>query len=169
MKLTKSSGQMFEPVGSLRLAFDHHETFSNYRRELDISTGIATTTYTVGGTRYTRQVFASLPDRLILVRLTADKPGSLSLRAFYTSPDKNAHRKTTAARELFFIEGRLDLGSARERHAILGDHAGEAFAEGERELRELYAALLQKAGAGAALRGAGDFAAVEEDVVASVN
>src|SRR3954449_9861880 len=32
----KSHGQKFEPVGSLQLAFDGHENFSNYYRELDI-------------------------------------------------------------------------------------------------------------------------------------
>src|SRR5579859_6857020 len=32
VKLSKSSGQMFEPVGSLRLAFDGHDNYSHYRR-----------------------------------------------------------------------------------------------------------------------------------------
>ncbi|HLZ89232.1 MAG TPA: glycoside hydrolase family 95 protein, partial [Puia sp.] len=98
VKFTKSSGQMFEPVGSLRLAFDGQENFSDYRRELDISTGVTTTTYTVGGVGFTRQVLASLPDRVIVVRLTASRPGSLSFRAYYTSPEKNAERKTRAGR-----------------------------------------------------------------------
>src|SRR4029453_16202715 len=32
----KSHGQMFQPVGSLHLAFDEHENYTNYYRELDI-------------------------------------------------------------------------------------------------------------------------------------
>src|SRR6188508_8239 len=32
----KSHGQKFEPLGSLQLAFDGHDNFSNYSRELDI-------------------------------------------------------------------------------------------------------------------------------------
>src|SRR3954452_16289520 len=39
----KSHGQKFEPVGSLQLAFDGHDNFSNYRRELDIERAIAKT------------------------------------------------------------------------------------------------------------------------------
>jgi alpha-L-fucosidase 2 len=69
VKLSKSSGQMFEPVGSLMLAFPGHADYSRYRRELNISGGVATTTYTVGDVQYSRQVLASLPDRVIVVRL----------------------------------------------------------------------------------------------------
>src|SRR5829696_8923589 len=35
-----SHGQKFEPVGSLQLAFDGHENFSNYYRELDIERAV---------------------------------------------------------------------------------------------------------------------------------
>src|SRR6185436_8262300 len=43
----KSHGQKFEPVGSLQLAFDGHDNFSNYYRELDIERAITKTSYTV--------------------------------------------------------------------------------------------------------------------------
>ena len=108
VKLTKSSGQMFEPVGSLRLDFKGHDNYTNYRRELDISRGIATTTYTIGDVVYTRQVLASLPDRVIAVRLTAGKPGSLSFSAFCTTPEKNAERTATARNELVISGTTMD-------------------------------------------------------------
>src|SRR5579872_6250884 len=88
VKLSKSSGQMFEPVGSLRLAFEGQDDYTDYRRELDIGRAVATTAYTVDGVRYIRRVLASLPDRVIVVRLTASQPGKLSFRAFYTTPEK---------------------------------------------------------------------------------
>jgi alpha-L-fucosidase 2 len=100
VKFSKSSGQMFEPVGSLRLAFDGQENYTDYRRALDIGKGVATTTYAVGGVRYTRRVLASIPDRVIVVRLTASKPGSVSFRAWYTTPEKNADRRATTGKEL---------------------------------------------------------------------
>ncbi|HWB91645.1 MAG TPA: glycoside hydrolase family 95 protein, partial [Puia sp.] len=56
VKLSKSSGQMFEPVGSLRLAFEGQDSYTDYRRELDIGRAVATTFYTVDGVRYTRRV-----------------------------------------------------------------------------------------------------------------
>ena len=42
----KSQGQMFEPVGELQLAFDGHENYTNYYRELDIEKAVAKTSYT---------------------------------------------------------------------------------------------------------------------------
>ncbi|MDI3320848.1 glycoside hydrolase family 95 protein [Pinibacter soli] len=79
----KSQGQMFEPVGNLQLHFDGHEQFSNYSRELDIEKAIATTTYKVGDVVYTRQAIASLPDRVIVIHLTANKSHGLFFTANY--------------------------------------------------------------------------------------
>jgi alpha-L-fucosidase 2 len=51
---------------------------SGYRRELDLDTAVASVSYSAGGVRYRREVFATWPDQVVVVRLTADKPGSLS-------------------------------------------------------------------------------------------
>ena len=96
----KSHGQKFEPVGSLQLAFVGHENFSNYSRELDIARAITKTSYTVNGITYTRQALASFPDRVVVMRLTASKPGSISFTAFFTTPQKRAVIKTTPTKEL---------------------------------------------------------------------
>src|SRR6188768_3156584 len=80
----KSHGQKFEPVGSLQLAFTGHENFSNYSRELDIERAVTKTSYTVGDVTYTREALASFPDRVVVMRLTASKPGSISFTAFFT-------------------------------------------------------------------------------------
>ena len=93
----KSHGQKFEPVGSLQLAFDGHDNFSNYYRELDIERAITKTSYTVGDVVYTRQALASFPDRVIVMRLTASKPGSISFTASFTTPQKRATIKTIRA------------------------------------------------------------------------
>jgi len=96
----KSHGQKFEPVGSLQLAFAGHENYTNYNRELDIERAVTRTSYTVNGVTYTREAFASLSDRVIVMRLTASKPGSISFTAFFTTPQKRATMKTTASKEL---------------------------------------------------------------------
>jgi len=88
-----TNGMMYQPVGNLNLRFEGHESFTNYYRELDIEKGVSTTSYTVDGVKYTRQVIASVPDQVVAVRLTADKPGSLSFTGFLDSPQKG--KKTT--------------------------------------------------------------------------
>ncbi|HZG23676.1 MAG TPA: glycoside hydrolase family 95 protein, partial [Chitinophagaceae bacterium] len=95
-----SHGQKFEPLGSLNLSFEGHENFSNYYRELDIEKAVTKTSYTVNGVTYTREALASFPARVVVLRLTASKPGSISFNAFFTTPQKRASIKTTAAGEL---------------------------------------------------------------------
>jgi alpha-L-fucosidase 2 len=89
-----SHGQKFEPVGSLQLAFEGHENYSNFYRELDIGRAVTKTTYTVNGVNYTREAVASFPDRVVIMRLTASKPGSISFTAFFTTPQTKAKVKT---------------------------------------------------------------------------
>lgn len=78
----------FQPVGNLELSFPHSSAV-NYYRELDLSTAIAKTKYVCDGVEYTREYFASYPDHVIVIRLTADKPGKISVDATMTTPHKN--------------------------------------------------------------------------------
>ncbi|WP_435357970.1 glycoside hydrolase family 95 protein [Emticicia sp. SJ17W-69] len=84
----KSHGQMFQPVGNLNLSFEGHQNYTNYYRELDIEKAISTTSYVVNGITYTREAFASFADRVIVVKLTASKAGSLAFTTNYSSPHK---------------------------------------------------------------------------------
>lgn len=61
--------------------------FTNYRRELDISTGVATTTFTHNGVTYTEEVFATAPDNVVMVRIAASKPGALNAVLWLDRPD----------------------------------------------------------------------------------
>jgi alpha-L-fucosidase 2 len=56
----------------------------NYRRELDLDTGIATTTFDLGEDTYIREVFASAPDHVIAAQMTSTKPGGLNVRVWLT-------------------------------------------------------------------------------------
>jgi len=58
----------------------------SYQRKLDLDTGIATTTFIKDGISYKREVFASAVYQAIVVRLTADKPGSISIDATLDRP-----------------------------------------------------------------------------------
>ena len=96
----QSQGQMFEPAGELHLAFNGHQQFSDYYRELDIERALAKTIYKVDGITYTRETIASFPDRVIVMQLRANKPKSISFSAFYSTPEPNTIIQTTAKRDL---------------------------------------------------------------------
>lgn len=78
--------QAYEPIGDLNLDFDGSNEVGDYRRSLDIEAGVATIRYRSGDATYTREVFVSYPDRVIVVHLTCDKPGRISLGASFKSP-----------------------------------------------------------------------------------
>jgi alpha-L-fucosidase 2 len=73
--------QAYQPLGDLLLFFDGVEQAEDYRRELDMETGVAKVTYRAGDTVFTREVFVSYPDRVMAVRISSDKPGRVSVRA----------------------------------------------------------------------------------------
>ncbi len=78
--------QAYQPLGDLLMSFDGERAATDYRRELNLQTGIALVSYRVGDAVLTREVFVSYPDRVLVVRLTAGKPGRVSFQARFQSP-----------------------------------------------------------------------------------
>lgn len=78
-------GMRYLTLGSLKFNLGHTEP-TDYVRDLDLTQAIATTSYTYQGVTYKREAFASLIDEVIVVRLTADKPGALNFELSHTCP-----------------------------------------------------------------------------------
>jgi len=78
--------EKYQPFGDLLLHFPNHGEPGDYRRELDIDSGLAKVRYRIGETMFTREVFSSFPDQVIVVRLSCDKPGQLTFTAKMDSP-----------------------------------------------------------------------------------
>lgn len=77
------SGMRYLTVGSMMLKFPGHAAATDFYRELDLSNATATTRYNVAGVNYTRTTFASMTDGIIVMRIQADKPGSLNMEMGY--------------------------------------------------------------------------------------
>ena len=77
----KADQMKYQPLGNLFLEFPGHTNVSNYQRRLDLETAVASVSYQVGDTAYRREVFANEDNQVIVFRLTADKPGSVTFRA----------------------------------------------------------------------------------------
>ncbi|WP_432861583.1 glycosyl hydrolase family 95 catalytic domain-containing protein [Microbispora rosea] len=78
----------YQTVGNLRLTFGSSSGVSEYNRVLDLTTATTTTSYLQNGVRYRREVFASAPDQVIAIRLTADRGGSITFSATFDSPQR---------------------------------------------------------------------------------
>jgi alpha-L-fucosidase 2 len=78
--------QAYQPLGDLLLHSDVEDPVDNYRRELNMETGVVKVSYRSGDVTYTRQIFISYPDRVMVVHIEADKPNSVSVQAQLKSP-----------------------------------------------------------------------------------
>ena len=101
-----SNGMPYEIMGNLRLIFPGHENYSDYYRELDIEKAVFSSRYSLNGVKYETRVFSSFPDQIIIVRLSADKPGSISFFATLDRPS-SVDLSTTGNNELI-MSGKTD-------------------------------------------------------------
>jgi alpha-L-fucosidase 2 len=107
-----------------------------YRRELDLSTGIAATVFRKDGVTYKREVFATAVDNVIVVSITADKPKSVSVDVSLGRPENYEvesfeGRKATIVDDMAIAKGVLSTGRAGLRmfgQASHGDkHKGAKY------------------------------------------
>ena len=78
--------QSFLPLADLRLKQDiGSDQYDKYTRDLSINRSLATVNFRANGVAYKREIIATAPGRAIIIRLTADKPGKISLKAGVTS------------------------------------------------------------------------------------
>lgn len=154
---TQLSKKMFGPyveryqtLGSIFLDFEHEIEAVNYKRELDLENAVVKTSYTVDGVSYKREVFASNPDQLIVVKLKADKKGSISFKTSMQNNIRNtievvsnnhlvmrgkcpqhvAHRNHEE--KMFdYAEGETGEGMEFETHILIESKGGTSKAEKE--------------------------------------
>ncbi len=96
----------YQPFGDLTLHFPGHGNATDYRRHLDIDEAIAAVRYSVGDVIHTREAFASAPDNAVVLRVAADKPGTVSFSAALSSPHANSSALGLGERQLA-LRGRL--------------------------------------------------------------
>ncbi len=78
------SQEAYQPIGDLLLDFGT-TNYTGYRRELDMETGVAKITYRQGDAVITRETFVSWPDRVLVMRISADRPGRISFGVQFRS------------------------------------------------------------------------------------
>lgn len=81
-----SNGMPYETMGNLRLIFPGHEDYTDYYRELDLDKAVVSSRYSSDGVKYETHIFSSYPDQILVVRISADMPGSISFSASLDRP-----------------------------------------------------------------------------------
>ncbi len=93
----------YQTLGDLRLVFKGLTNVINYRRDLDLETGIARTTFQTGLRRFSREVWVSAPDQVIIARISGEVPGTVSFIA-------NLSRSENAKQEVWGDQGLILKG-----------------------------------------------------------
>src|ERR1017187_9304995 len=81
----------YQVLGNLHLSFDSGDTnlpVTNYRRALNLNDAVATMQFNRGGMEFKREIFASNPAEVTVLRLTADKPGKISFAMRLDRPER---------------------------------------------------------------------------------
>jgi alpha-L-fucosidase 2 len=100
----------YQPFGDVRLQFPGHEQVEDYRRELNLDEAVARTSYRVGDVLFKREVIATAPDGVIVIRLTADRPGRITFDATFDCLHSNSTVTARSKTELVLA------GSVRDKH-----------------------------------------------------
>ncbi len=82
-------GMPYQTFGSLLIGFPEHLSPQGYRRELDLNDAVSTVSYESNGVRYHRELFTSLADSVLLIRITADKKKSVSMDLSWKTPHQD--------------------------------------------------------------------------------
>lgn len=123
-KMQGPYNQSYQPLGNLWLEFPQGEYETNgYRRALDLDRGVATVRYRVGDVTFTREVFSSYPDQVIVVRITADRPRQVHLTIRADSPLR--HQAAVEGNDTLVVRGRapshVDPNYLRSERPIVYD------------------------------------------------
>ncbi len=98
----------YQPFGDIILDFPKSDNVTAYERTLDLDGALAKTVYTVGGVTYTRSVFASYPDKVIVIRLEASQPGRVNFNASLSSLHKKSLQLKAVDGRTFCMSGIVD-------------------------------------------------------------
>ena len=89
--------ESYMPMGDLKLIQDlKGEKPTQYYRDLDIANATATTSFTVGGVSYKREIFVSAPDNILVIRISASKPKQLNFTVSASSQLRYKPEVTTS-------------------------------------------------------------------------
>ena len=93
----------YQPFGDIWIEFDNAQEVKDYRRELDLNSGVTSVQYRRDGVTFRRSVFCSFPDQILVIHLTADKEETLNVSISLSSPHQES--QVLANEEALILKG----------------------------------------------------------------
>jgi len=118
----------YQPFGDLFIDSPDLANATGYRRKLDLSEAVHQTAFTANGVKFTREVFSSHPDKVMVIRLSADKPGAVSATIRLTDMHK---AKIAVSGDTITATGSLENGLVYESRAKVLAEKGTLSVSGQ--------------------------------------
>ncbi len=132
--LSRDECQAYQTAGRLVCQFDLPASeVGNYRRDLCLATGMASTSFTCAGVEYTREAFISHPAQVMCIRLTSSSAGALNFSACMDSPMPYFTPSTPAADTIAY-DGRC---ASMNPSCRCGVNVDDLWAESRRKKRAI--------------------------------
>jgi len=112
-KMQGPNTNMYQPLGDILIKQDFIGEVKNYKRSLNIEKAISTTSFEVDGVKYTREMFSSFPDQVMILRITANKANSLNFSISNTH--LLAHNSFVNAQNELVMQGKARIDSDERR------------------------------------------------------
>lgn len=122
----------YQPLGDLTLDFDHKGEAKNYKRELNLSTGVHRVQYDIDGQTYTRESFASALANAIVVRLETKSPQGITT-TIGMSREKDATARTS--KNQIILAGQIDGDGMKFETVVQVLHEGGKLTDQQGKLK----------------------------------
>lgn len=100
------SPRSYQPLGELYIDLEEMDNYTNYRRDLDLSSAIGTTSWSLGSKNYKRETFISTESQAIICRTWCDNGG---IKAGFISFERSGDVSTeTISGSQIFIKGQAE-------------------------------------------------------------
>jgi alpha-L-fucosidase 2 len=123
----------YQPFGDLFIDSTGLKDAASYRRKLDLSDAVHRTTFTSNGVKFNREAFSSHPHNVMVIRLSADQPGAVSITTRLTDMHK---ARITAAGDTITATGSLENGLAYESRVRVLPENGKLSTNGNNLILE---------------------------------
>lgn len=124
----------YETLSNLVLLFNgqYDEEAQDYRRDLDLETGIASVVYRLGDIGYRREILSSHPAGAVVIRLTASKPGSLTFSTSFWRRYQNNYVFSATANDTVTLSGRCGVHGVKYETVVkIVTEGGSSTASGD--------------------------------------
>jgi alpha-L-fucosidase 2 len=126
-KMQGPNVQMYQPLGDIVIKQQYKGEPTNYYRDLNISNAISTTKFTADGVEYKREIFASAPDKVIIIKLSSSKKNALNF-SVDVKHELLYQKMVTADKELVLIgKARINNDERRSPKPLIYEDAEHQF------------------------------------------